>query len=196
MRFLFRHPLAIFFTVAAIGLGIAVASKVQQQSAVVSDARGAGGQASLVRVASVSREVFADRVESVGTAGANESVNLTPKISDTISRIAFEDGALVEEGDILVELTNASEAARLAEAQATADEAARQYERLKSLLTDNLISGTDLDVARTRAETAQARLEGVIVAMDNHLIRALFRAYSFPACTRSTFSKAILLPKR
>ena len=164
----------ILFAVAALGLGFAVLSKVQEKNNVVANARGAFGAAPSVRVSTVSREVFVDRVESVGTAGANESVNLTPKISDTISRIAFEEGALVNQGEILVELTNTSEATRLAEAQSTADEAARQYERLQSLLVDNLISSSDLDTARTRAETAQARLEGVIVAMDNHLIRAPF----------------------
>lgn len=174
MRFLLRHPIVIFFTLAALGLSFAVVTKVQENNKVVAGVRGAPGGASAVRVATVSREVFVDRVESIGTAGANESVNLTPKISDTISRIAFIEGALVERGEILVELTNASEATRLAEAQSTADEAARQFERLQSLLADNLISGTDLDAARTRSETAQARLEGVAVAMDNHLIRAPF----------------------
>lgn len=174
MRFLLRHPIAILFTIAVLGLGYAVVSKVQQNTNVVASARGAGGGATAVRVTTVSREVFVDRVESVGTAGANESVNLTPKISDTISRITFDEGAMVEKGEILVELTSASEATRLTEAQSTADEAQRQYERLQSLLADNLISGTDLDAARTRAETAQARLEGVAVAMDNYLIRAPF----------------------
>jgi len=174
LRFLLRHPIAILFTIAVLGLGYAVVSKVQQNTNVVASARGAGGGATAVRVTTVSREVFVDRVESVGTAGANESVNLTPKISDTISRITFDEGAMVEKGEILVELTSASEATRLTEAQSTADEAQRQYERLQSLLADNLISGTDLDAARTRAETAQARLEGVAVAMDNYLIRAPF----------------------
>lgn len=174
MRFLLRHPIAILLSIAVLGLGYAVVSKVQQNNNVVAGARGAGGGATAVRVTTVSREVFVDRVESVGTAGANESVNLTPKISDTISRITFEEGGMVEKGEILVELTSSSEATRLAEAQSTADEAQRQYERLQSLLADNLISGTDLDAARTRAETAQARLEGVAVAMDNYLIRAPF----------------------
>src|SRR5690606_27152507 len=86
----------------------------------------------------------------------------------------FRDGQLVEEGDVLVELTNSSEAARLSEAQANADEAQRQYERLQTLLANNLISGTDLDAARTRADTANARLEGVIVDMRDRLIRAPF----------------------
>jgi len=174
MRFLTRHPLSVFFAVAIVALGAAVFTKVQKQDEAVAMARSGPAAERLVAVSPVTRQVLTDRVESVGTAYANESVNLTAKVSDTISRIAFQDGELVEEGQVLVELTNASEAARLAEAQANADEAQRQYERLQTLLANNLISGTDLDAARTRAETAQARLEGVIVDMRDRLIRAPF----------------------
>jgi len=174
MRFLTRHPLSVFFAVAIVALGAAVFTKVQQKEEAVAMARSGPGAERLVAVSPVTRQVLTDRVESVGTAYANESVNLTPKVSDTISRIAFKDGQLVEEGEVLVELTNSSEAARLSEAQANADEALRQYERLQTLLANNLISGTDLDAARTRADTAQARLEGVIVDMRDRLIRAPF----------------------
>ena len=177
LKFLLRHPLVCVFALALIGLSAAVISKVQekeQSGGISAFARGGDGGAASVSVAQVSQQMMFDQLESVGTAVANESVNLTPKVSDTISRVGFQDGDLVREGDILVELTNASETARLSEAQSTADEAVRQYERLRTLNGDNLISATDLDAARTRAETAQARLEGVIVAMDDRLIRAPF----------------------
>mgnify|MGYP003639231753 FL=1 len=177
LKFLLRHPLVCVFALAMIGLSVAVISKVQEKEqggGIPAFARGGAGGATAVSVAQVSQQLMFDQVESVGTAVANESVNLTPKDSDTISRVGFQDGDLVRAGDILVELTNASETARLSEAQSTADEAVRQYERLRTLNGDNLISATDLDAARTRAETAQARLEGVIVAMDDRLIRAPF----------------------
>lgn len=174
MKFLLRHPLVCVFALALIGLSVAVISKVQEKEQGGGMPAFARGGATTVTVAQVSQQLMFDQVESVGTAVANESVNLTPKVSDTISRVGFQDGDLVRAGDILVELTNASETARLSEAQSTADEAVRQYERLRTLNGDNLISATDLDAARTRAETAQARLEGVIVAMDDRLIRAPF----------------------
>ena len=177
LKFLLRHPLVCVFALALIGLSVAVISKVQEKEqggGMPAFARGGAGGATAVTVAQVTQQLMFDQVESVGTAVANESVNLTPKVSDTISRVGFQDGDLVRAGDILVELTNASETARLSEAQSTADEAVRQYERLRTLNGDNLISATDLDAARTRAETAQARLEGVIVAMDDRLIRAPF----------------------
>lgn len=177
MKFLLRHPLVIIFTLCLAGLGWAVISKSQDKQPVSGFAGIPGARSAAVpgvNIAAVSQQLIFDHFESIGTTVANESVNLTPKVSDTVSRVAFEDGDYVQKGQILVELTNSSEAARLAEAQSNADEARRQYERLQTLTGDKLISATDLDVARTRTETAQARLEGVIVAMDDRLIRAPF----------------------
>lgn len=127
-----------------------------------------------VTVAVVAREMLSDDVESVGTAQANESLNLTAKVSDTVTAIHFSDGAFVEQGDVLVELTNTAEAARLSEARAAEADARRQYDRLQSLIETNLISQTDLEDVRTRWETSEARLEGVIANMDDRLIRAPF----------------------
>jgi len=139
---------------------------------------GPGGSGPLadtaVRTTVVGFDTLVDEVESVGTAQANESLNITPKVSDTITRIHFSDGQFVHQGDILVELTNAAEAARLTEAQTALDDAQRQYERMQQLSSDNLVSRSDLDDASSRLETANARLEGVIANMQDRLIRAPF----------------------
>lgn len=176
MRFILRHPLVILFIVAAIALTYGVYSRLAQGPAAGGGPgiMGGGMGPVSVTVTEVTRQQLADEVESVGTAQANESVNLTAKVSDTVTAVHFEDGDLVEQGDILVELTNSAEAARLSEAQSEVDDARRQYERLQSLIETNLISQTDLEVARTRYDTARARLEGVVANMDDRLIRAPF----------------------
>ena len=178
MRFLIRHPLLIMFIAGAIALSYGLYGKLQQSPAasgpgMMGGPPGGMGQTT-VTVAVVGREMLADDVESVGTAQANESLNLTAKVSDTVTAIHFSDGGFVEQGDVLVELTNNAEAARLAEARAAEADARRQYDRLQSLIDTNLISQTDLDDVRTRWETAEARLEGVIANMDDRLIRAPF----------------------
>lgn len=178
MHFLTRHPLLIVFMAGALALSYGLFTKLQQSPAgsgpgMMGGAPGGMGQTT-VTVAVVSREMLADDVESVGTAQANESLNLTAKVSDTVTAIHFNDGGLVEQGDVLVELTNNAEAARLSEARASEADARRQYDRLQSLIETNLISQTDLDDVRTRWETAEARLEGVIANMDDRLIRAPF----------------------
>lgn len=178
MHFLTRHPLLIVFIAGALALSYGLYTKLQEAPVgaapgMMGGPPGGMGQTT-VTVAVVSREMLADDVESVGTAQANESLNLTAKVSDTVTAIHFNDGGFVEQGDVLVELTNNAEAARLAEARASEADARRQYDRLKSLIETNLISQTDLDDARTRWETAEARLEGVIANMDDRLIRAPF----------------------
>lgn len=178
MLFLKRHPLLILFVAGAIALSYGIYEKLQPSPAaarpgMMGGPKGGMGQTT-VTVAVVSREMLADEVESVGTAQANESLNLTAKVSDTVTAIHFSDGGFVEQGEVLVELTNNAEAARLAEARAAEADARRQYDRLQLLIETNLISQTDLDDARTRWETADARLEGVIANMDDRLIRAPF----------------------
>lgn len=178
MLFLKRHPLLILFVAGAIALSYGIYEKLQPSPAaarpgMMGGPPGGMGQTT-VTVAVVSREMLADEVESVGTAQANESLNLTAKVSDTVTAIHFSDGGFVEQGEVLVELTNNAEAARLAEARAAEADARRQYDRLQLLIETNLISQTDLDDARTRWETADARLEGVIANMDDRLIRAPF----------------------
>jgi len=169
----------VVFIAGAIALSYGVYSKVQQVPGGGAGMPGMAGRGpglgeTNVTVAVVTRQRLADEVESVGTAQANESLNLTAKVSDTVTAVHFDDGQLVKQGDILVELTNTAETARLAEARASELVTRRQYERLQALSETNLISRTDLEDARNRWETAQARLEGVIANMDDRLIRAPF----------------------
>ncbi len=175
MRFLIRHPLVILFIAGAIGLTYVVYDKAQQPVQGSGFPGGPGPNAAIpVAVEVVTRQIMADQVETVGTTFANESVNLTPKVSETVSKVHFQDGAFVEAGDVLVELTNAAEASRLAEAKAAADDAARQYERMRSLAENRMVPSTDADQAATNLATMEARLEGVLVAMDDRLVRAPF----------------------
>lgn len=177
MHFLSRHPLLIIFVAGTLALSYGVYSKLQQSPGGAGMGMGGGAGAlgdNNVTVALVTRQMLADEVESVGTAQANESLNLTAKVSDTVTAIHFEDGQLVEQGDVLLELTNTAERARLTEARAAEADARRQYNRLQALIETNLISQTDLDESRTRWETADARLEGVIANINDRVVRAPF----------------------
>ena len=175
MRFITRHPLLITFVCAIAVLGLMTFNKAHQQQPVAGFQQQRGQNVvTPVAVETVSRQMMADEVESVGTTGANESIDITAKVSETLSKIHFEDGAFVQKGDLLVELTNAAEASRLAEARASANDAHRQYARVEELMKSKMVSSTDLDAVRTAMETADARLEGVMVNMDDRLVRAPF----------------------
>ncbi len=134
----------------------------------------AGPPPAAVIVETVGRQRIADSLEALGTLRANETVQITATVSDTISRINFEDGQTVEAGDVLLELTNAEESALLAEAQSLADEAERQYRRIERLVAEGTASESLLDERRRDWRTAEARLDAVRSRLRDRLITAPF----------------------
>jgi membrane fusion protein (multidrug efflux system) len=138
---------------------------------------GFGGRAQslpLVSVMPVERQQLYDMVEAIGTATANESLTVTAKVTDTVRSVDFEDGQYVEAGAVLVQLTNREEQALLAEARANLDDAEAQLARIANVANQGLISESDLDAARSRAEASQARLDTVLARLSDRLIRAPF----------------------
>lgn len=174
MKFIIRHPVFLLMLAGAAALAYMVVAKVADEPASGGGFRGGFGGTPIVGLSTVELRAIADEIESVGTSVANESVDLTAKVSETVFAVNFEDGDFVERGQILVELVKADEASRLAEAQATVNDAERQYERIKNLAGQNLVADNEQDQAQTNLETARARLEGVMVAMDDRLVRAPF----------------------
>ena len=173
MRAVLRHPILIVAVLVIAGLATATVNRVLENRQQVAG-MGYGGRASLVVVEPTRMESIVEQVEAIGTALANESVNLTAKVTDTVSKVNFEDGQSVQRGTVLVELTNTEETAQLTEAQATLAEATRQFERVQNLISQGLASELRLDEEQVRKQTAAARLEAVLARLDDRLVRAPF----------------------
>lgn len=173
MRAVLRHPILIIALLVIAGLATATINRVlnnQQQM----NRMGYGGRASLVVVQPARMETIVEQIEAIGTTLANESVNLTAKVTDTVSRVNFEDGQYVQQGKVLVELTNTEETAQLTEAQANLAEVTRQLERLQNLIADGLASELQLDEVQVREQRAEARLAAILARLDDRLVRAPF----------------------
>ena len=117
---------------------------------------------------------LAERVEALGTLQANESVNITSNVTETISAIHFDDGQRVSEGDILVELTSVEQHAQLDEAQVRVGEAERQYVRVKALVAQGAASESLLDERKRDLDTASAVLVAIESRLSDRLIKAPF----------------------
>ncbi|MEM9531172.1 MAG: efflux RND transporter periplasmic adaptor subunit [Pseudomonadota bacterium] len=127
-----------------------------------------------VAVATVKVQSFAREVEGLGTARANESVTLFAKLTDTVRRVNFEDGAFVEAGTVLAELTNQEEEALLAEARANLNDANSQLKRIQDLGKRGLAAESEVDQIDAAAKAAEARLNTVLARLQDRLIRAPF----------------------
>ncbi|MCU7933873.1 MAG: efflux RND transporter periplasmic adaptor subunit [Candidatus Thiodiazotropha sp. (ex Dulcina madagascariensis)] len=127
-----------------------------------------------VIVAEVKEGEFVDRIEALGTLKANESVELTVNVTETVTAIHFDDGQRVEAGQVLVEMTGNEEHALLAEAQANLDEAKRQFNRVRRLESQGIEAQSLLDQRRREVDTARARLAAIESRLADRLIKAPF----------------------
>ena len=127
-----------------------------------------------VIVQKVSPYLFADIIEAIGTARANESLTLTAQISDTVQKVHFTDGTEVEAGTILVTLTNAEELANVSGALASYTEARQQFERTKPLVDKGALSQASMDAATRDLDEATARLNAARARAGDYVITAPF----------------------
>jgi membrane fusion protein (multidrug efflux system) len=132
----------------------------------------AEAQQRVVRVITtqVAAEDFPYEIEALGTARANESIEVTSKVAEVITAIRFEEGGLVKAGDVLVELANHEATANLAIARANAIESRSQYERGQQLAKTRSISPSELqqlkaimDANSARVKAAEARLADLTI---------------------------------
>jgi membrane fusion protein (multidrug efflux system) len=127
-----------------------------------------------VKVQSVTMGEFADVIEAIGTTRANESVVLTARVSETVQTINFEDGMWVEEGTILIELTNSEEVAVVREREAAVKEALQQFERIRDLVKTGNASQAALDLRVRSLEEERSRLAAAEARIADRIIRAPF----------------------
>lgn len=89
--------------------------------------------ATQVLTATIRPERLIDDIQALGTAKANESIEIKPRISSVVTRVAFEEGQLVRHGGLLVELEISEILAGLAVTEASLSESTSIYNRSKSL---------------------------------------------------------------
>lgn len=127
-----------------------------------------------VIVAEATKVPFEDRIEALGTLRANESVNLTASVTETVTGLYFNDGDRVEKDALLAEMTSTEEHALLEEARALVGEAQRQYRRVKSLESQGTAAKSLLDERKREWQTARARLIAIESRLEDRLIKAPF----------------------
>ncbi len=166
--------LKIFIIVALVLLAVFVALMVLKKEDENLSA-GRGGFPPTPVIVAVAEEVeFADVVEAIGTAIANESVDITAQVTDTISAIKFVDGMTVEAGQVLIELADAEESAAIAEARASLSEAIKKHQRISDLVANKTASESRMDGAIAERDKARARVRALEAKLADRIIRAPF----------------------
>jgi membrane fusion protein (multidrug efflux system) len=124
--------------------------------------------------APVIKRSLVDEIQALGTAQANESIEIQPRVASLIDRILFEEGELVEAGQLLVELESSEIVAGLALAEAALSESRSLYARNKSLSTSQAVSASTLEQLLAEVKVDQAMVEAAKARLSNMRIRAPF----------------------
>lgn len=113
-------------------------------------------------------------LETVGTAAANESVDVTSEVSKKVSAIRFEEGDFVRRDAVLVELDSDEARAAVAEAEAAVVDSESRFKRSRELFARQALSQAELDQLEATLKASRARLEAARARLADTVIRAGF----------------------
>lgn len=113
-------------------------------------------------------------IEALGTARANESVDVTAKVANQVTAVRFAEGQQVKRGDILVELDGAQARADLAVAEAALAESRSQYVRSQELYTTQVLSDSQIEQIEATYKANEARVAAARARVGDTVIRAPF----------------------
>ena len=127
-----------------------------------------------VTTAQAREDIWAPALKAVGSLAAVEGTTLSNELAGTVTKIAFESGAQVKKGDLLVQLDASAEEAQLASAKAGAELADINLKRAQDLRTQNSNSQSDLDYAEAQAKQTEAAVANLESAVAKKTITAPF----------------------
>ena len=127
-----------------------------------------------VTTSTVTADRWQPTLDAVGSVVAVQGVTISAEVAGTVKRLAFESGATVRAGEVLVELDDAVEQAQLRSASANADLSRLNLERARNLRPRNLVSQSDFDSAEAQAKQADAQVDNIRAVIAKKTIRAPF----------------------
>ena len=120
------------------------------------------------------QEAWPATLSAIGTMAAVQGVTVSADLPGTIDRIAFDSGRAVRQGDVLAQLDMRQERAQLAAVEAQRELARLNFDRMRGLLNERVISRAEFDKATAEQRETEARVGEIRAAIDRKTIRAPF----------------------
>jgi membrane fusion protein, multidrug efflux system len=113
-------------------------------------------------------------LEAIGTITAVQGVTVTPEVPGAVREVAFESGASVAKGALLVRLDTSTEEAQLRAMEAQTELAKVTLTRVRKLRAENTVPPSELDSAEAAFKQNQANVEALRSTIEKKTIRAPF----------------------
>jgi len=140
----------------------------------VAQAPAANARTVAVEVATAEQKLVPLQVDALGTVTPVASVAIKSRLDNEITDVKFTDGARVKKGEVLLQLDTRSLEAQIRQAEgqlardkAQLDGAERDVRRYTELVGKGATPVTNLDNARTQADTFRAAIQADQAVLDN-----------------------------
>lgn len=113
-------------------------------------------------------------IPAVGNVASGKGVAISTDTPGVVTRISFDSGQTVKQGQVLVELDASVERAQLASAVARKDLATQNIGRTRALAGKGVLSPAQIDADESALRTATTEVEGIQAQIAKKTIRAPF----------------------
>jgi RND family efflux transporter MFP subunit len=144
-----------------------------------------------VEVAKAVKQRVPVRVDALGTVTPIASVAIKSRLETTITGVHFTDGARVKEGDLLFTLDSRAIEAQMRQAEgviardrAMLDGAERDIRRYTELVAKSATPVTNLDNAKTQADTHRANIQTSEANLENLRVQLSYTRIASPISGR------------
>lgn len=168
----FIRYFAIFILIVAVFAGPLYLIKMAQFKAMAAAPQFMPPTA--VTAGTVQPQTWDNVITSTGTVTPVQGVTIAAELGGKVRKIAFEPGAAVKAGDLLVQLDTATEEAQLRAAEANAQLAQANLQRAKELRASNTNSQAELDASSAQALQAAAQVDNIKATIAKKTVRAPF----------------------
>ncbi len=167
-----KFVVAILILLVVVGALVGI--KMTQIRTLIAGAKAYAPPPEAVSAFVARHEKWQSTLSAIGSIAAVQGVTITPDIPGTVREIAFESGAAVAKGDLLVRLDTSSEEAQLRAAEAQLDWSKLNLERVRKLRSENTVSASELDSAEATTKQNQANADTIRATIEKKTIRAPF----------------------
>jgi membrane fusion protein (multidrug efflux system) len=170
-----RYVISIFGVLLVIA-GLA-SVKFKQISSLISmgkEMEKSGPPPEQVGSTTAQEQAWEGSISTIGSIAAVKGVALSNDSPGVVSRISFESGAFVRQGQVLVELDTSVERAQLASAEARRDLAQITATRSRALVDKAAIARSQLDNDDAQLKTTSTDMNAIQAQIDRKVVRAPF----------------------
>ncbi len=170
-----RYVIAILSLVAVLATLAGVkASQISMLIGAGKSMQKAGPPPEVVSTALVEQQTWEGTLTAVGSVVAAKGVALSNDAAGVVTRLYFESGAAVKQGQILVELDANVERAQLASIRARRDLAGTSLQRTRALVNSGTVAPAQLDTDESALKSLTADESAIGAQIGRKVIRAPF----------------------